>query len=712
VNAPPEECLTGLTSKPRVKKILVYDLESKDGPTQKPGFTRVFMGGVYDGTRFCLFRNLPGVKRKKQNWPTWAIDDGGCLDGMMRYVLRKQYRGHAIYAHNGGNFDHLHLLPWLTKRIAEFSYRIVPMQSSIQVLKVTERSTGYAWTFLDSVRLFPMTLDQAAKSFGYEGKLRHDLNLHEGDPSWEPYLERDCKALYQCLSEFQELILHKLGGELGITAPSTAMKLYRRSYMGRGKAPAMIPQHRHHKGCTGVIADPENAARLLPCEGCLHAWIRRGYYGGNVQVFQADAYQDALGNHVRGAKNVSYYDINSSYPRAMLDPMPGGVMKQYGPKKGPEDFARLEQQAVGFVECEVSIPRSCYLPPLPYRAPKTGKLIFPTGTFSGVWAWSELKLLSDPLVGGRITKVVRSVWYEKKTLFFDFVKELYNYRDKDSPDYDSGLALISKLMMVSLYGKFGMNEERKEIYVLRKDEKPPEGASFPRFEDGQEDVLSRVCFVTKRVAPPYIAPQISAQITALGRVRLWESMATVLRMGGILYYGDTDSLLTNLASLPTSHELGALKNEYPGKTIDVELVGAKMYLLRAGDFFAGEHKPICHNAACDEEGCLRCLSCPGCVSVKLRMKGFPKDVRTEENLRKLQAGETVYFERLEKLGAMAEKGFLKPPAMRRVSKRHVTAYDKRILHEDGTTSPLHILEEKMLNGVSTVKKDGLSMNMH
>jgi hypothetical protein len=94
------------------------------------------------------------------------------------------------------------------------------------------------------------------------------------------------------------------------------------------------------------------------------------------------------------------------------------------------------------------------------------------------------------------------------------------------------------------------------------------------------------------------------------------------------------------------------------------------------------------------------------------MKGFPKDVRTEENLRKLQAGETVYFERLEKLGAMAEKGFLKPPAMRRVSKRHVTAYDKRILHEDGTTSPLHILEEKMLNGVSTVKKDGLSMNMH
>jgi hypothetical protein len=678
----PEECLTGLISSPRVKKILVLDLESKDGESQKPGFTRVFLAGVYDGARFVSFRNLKDVKRKASEWATHALEDGGCLDSLLRYVLRREFRGHSIYAHAGGNFDYLHLLPWLTKRITEFTYRIIPVQSSIQVLKVTERRSGYSWTFLDSFRLLPMGLDKAAKTFGFAGKLTHDLAMHEDDPRWETYLRGDCEALHQSVDHFQELILGKLGGELGITAPSTAMKLFRRQYMGRGKSPAMIPQHRHAKGCEGIEVDPNDREKYIPCEGCLHKWIRRGYYGGRVEVFQADPFLDPEGTPVRGGKDVTYYDINSSYPRAMLEEMPGGIVKQYGPKKTADDFRRLEADAIGFVECEVEIPRTCYLPPLPFRHVKTGKLIFPTGRFSGVWPWSELKLLYDPIVGGKITKITKSVWYEKKTLFFDFVKELYAYRDKGGSNYDEGLALIAKLMMNSLYGKFGMNEDRREIYVLRKDEKPPEGATFPRFEDGQENVLSRVCYVDKRVAPPYIIPQISAQITSLARVRLWSFMADVLRKGGILYYCDTDSLTSNLRSLRTGPELGELKNEYPGKTIDIELVGAKMYLLRVNDYFAGEHLPSCNNK-----------KCPGCQTVKVAMKGIPKDEKTEANLRRLQAGEAIEFYRLEKIGAMAEKGFLLPPALKKASKRHVSKYDKRVMADDGTTTPIHILPE-------------------
>jgi hypothetical protein len=670
----PDECLTALLSKVKRHRMVVYDLESKDGPTQKPGFTRVFLAGVYDGAEFTSFRNVKpdGVVRWEERghkheipnqstvaWERQAISDGGCIDQVMRHLLSSAHRGAYIYAHNGGGFDHLHVLPWLRARTAEYAWKVIPVASSIQVMTVQHRASKQTWKFLDSFRLLPMSLDQASKSFGFAGKLVHDLNMVEDDPRWEKYLERDCKALYEALEQFQTLLTDKLGGEMGITAPSSAMKLYRRKYMGHGKTPALIPQHRHFKECLTEKRD---------CEGCLHAWIRRGYYGGRVEVFRP-----------RG-EGVSYYDINSSYPRAMLEDMPGGECRQYGPSKREKDFLHFERSAVGFVECDVDIPDTCYLPPLPHRDEKSGKLLFPVGRFTGVWSWSELKLLSDSLVQGTILNVKRSVWYERKNLFFDFVKELYAYRDKASAEYEEGLALISKLMMNSLYGKFGMNEDRREIIVLGPGESAPEGATFPRLEDGEDDVTSKVCYVEKRVSPPYIIPQISAQITALARVRLWSCMAGVLRRGGKLYYCDTDSLITDLGDLRTSSELGELKNEYPGETLTVELVGPKMYLLQKRTPFEKAH-----TSSCDSK------NCHGCDTTKLAMKGIPKDLRNLETLRALQRGETVSFPRLERLGAMAGRQFLEPPRMRQAKKSMKAKNDKRVFVEDVDSRP-HILE--------------------
>jgi len=700
------ESLTALLSKVRRHRIVVYDLESKDGPTQRPGFTRVFLAGVYDGSEFKSFRNIQkgylseGARggggasaRDSLLWERRAIEDGGCIDQLMRHLLSHAYRGAYIYAHNGGNFDHLHVLPWLRARTAEFAWKVIPVQSSIQVLSIQHRASKQTWKFLDSFRLLPMSLDQASKTFGFKGKLTHDLKLDENDPKWEPYLEQDCKALYEALSEFQNLLVDKLGGEMGITAPSSAMKLYRRRYMGHGKTPAIIPQHRHFKECS---------TRGEACDGCLHAWIRRGYYGGRVEVFRP-----------RG-KGVSYYDINSSYPRAMLEDMPGGEMRQFGPSKGPEDFAKFEKSAVGFVECEVEIPDTCYLPPLPYRCPRTGKLLFPVGRFSGVWSWHELKLLSDPLVEGTILNIKRSVWYERKSLFFDYVKELYAYRDKSDPHYEEGLAAICKLMLNSSYGKFGMNEDRREILVLGPGESAPEGATFPRLEDGEDDLLSRVCYVETRVSPPYIIPQISAQITSIARVRLWLFMADVLRQRGKLYYCDTDGFLTNLNNLRCSSELGELKNEYPGERLTVELVGPKMYLLEKEKPFEKEHLRSCpmhpayttdsekgapamplKNASLPSDGS---SDCKGCASQKLAMKGIPKDLRTVETLRAFQRGEEVSYLRLEKLGAMASRQFVEPPRMRTVKKSLKSANDKRVFDDDIDSRPRKIEPLKLREG--------------
>lgn len=650
----PVECLTALTSPAKKHKILVYDLESKDGDTQQPGFTRVFLAGLFDGTTFQSFRNDPRVDALP--WEERALAEGGTVDTLMRAILTRKHRGKYVYAHNGGSFDHLHILPWLTRHIDEFSYTIIPLQSSIQVLKVTSRTTLHSWTFLDSLRLLPMSLDKAAKTFGFEGKLTHSLRKHENDDSWWTYLERDCTALYEAVSQCQHLILERLGGEMGITAPSTSMKLYRRRFMGHGAAPAMIPQHRHWKRCTDSN-----------CQGCLHAWIRQGYHGGRVEVFR------------RKATRQSYYDINSSYPAAMREDMPAGELHTFGPNKGVRDFPKLHQKYIGFIECEVFIPEDCDLPPLPYADPISKKLLFPVGRFAGVWSYDELKLLQHPRVGGRITRVLKSAWYERKTCFFDFVKELYSYRDKSAMTYEEGLAMLAKLMMNSLYGKFGMNEDRREIIVLKPGEKPPVGAKLPAFANGEEDALARVFYVEKRVSPPYIIPQISAHITALARIRLWGFLMGCVELGGKPAYCDTDSLICDLPNLPTSNELGALKNEYPGELLSVEAVGPKMYLLSKRKAFVGEHKSSCRSK---KNG-----KCKGCKNRKLAMKGIPKELRTVATLRTFQKGGKIRFRRLEKLGAMAERFFAYSPTMIRVEKSLLGGFSKRVEFRDGSTKP-------------------------
>ena len=647
------EKLTKLVSPVKPKDILVYDLESKDADTQEPGFTRVFLAGVYDGTVFRAFRN--GEDCQAQDWQLRAISDDGCIDRLMREVLQRKNHGKFVFAHNGGSFDHLHLVPWLLRHFDEFEFQIVPIQSAIQILKVKHRTNKRHWVFLDSIRLLPMSLDKAAKSFGFKGKLEHDLSMHEDDERWETYLKADCVALFQAVTRFRDLIEKKLNGEMGVTAPSTAMKLFRRSFLGRGMSPNEVPQHRHFPSCQNE-----------DCLGCLHDWVRRGYYGGRTEIFRMSG------------EGLSYYDINSSYPASMLSPMPAGDLVVVEGDLAPPE---VRHRSIGFVECEVTIPEDCYLPPLPHRDVELGKLIFPVGTFTGVWSYDELKLLMDPLVRGRMTKVIRSVWYVRKTLFFDFVKELYAYRDKANPKYEEGMALVCKLMLNSLYGKFGMNEDRHEVIVVPKGEKPPEGAKPSIDPDGEDNLTSPVWYVPKRVSPEYVIPQISAQITALSRIRLWRFMAKVLERGGNLYYCDTDSIITNIDDLPCSSELGALKNEYPGEKLDVELIAPKMYLMSKSKPFDGEHK----------QGC-KSKECKGCSLDKLTMKGIPKQLRKIETLRRLKAGKTICFERLGKLGSMAKTGFRNPPRMENVKKSIASMYDKRVVLKDGNTHPIILSE--------------------
>lgn len=673
--------LEPLTGTVKRKKFCVVDIESKKDDTQEAGFTRPFLVGTYDPTEdeYVQFRNLPHLADR--DWWERHILPGGCVDQFLNYVLSKRFVGYNIYAHNGGSFDHLFWLAWLTMHRDEFEFEVVPVQSSIQKIEVWRRPEAGGkikerWTFLDSMKLLPMGLERACKTFGLPGKKQHDLNMHESLPLWDEYLQQDCFALAEVMTKAHDLIEHVLGGEVGMTTPATSMKLFRRQFLGRGESPNRIPRHAHWPDCKKKFRTKKKEAE---CPGCCHEWVRRAYYGGRTELFQS--YGEGL----------NYYDINSSYVAAMRETMPAGAREV----TDHLDWNRHEH-FVGFVECTVRIPEDCYLPPLPHRDQETGKLIFPVGVFTGVWDCEELKLLEHPSVRGEILHVQKVVWFQRKHVFIDMVDKLWGLRDKNRKDFDEGLSALAKLLGNGLYGKFGMKQDRTTVVFAKNVTNPQEECflcgktkSPQQFVcqacDGSTpangDVTSDVWYQHKHVDASYIIPQIAAHITTLARVRIWRFMRQALDAGGNLYYADTDSIITDV-ELASSSALGELKNEYP----DVpDLRGAfiqpKVYMLESEQGFPTK----------DDEGNL--LPQEKWKRSKVTMKGFPPRMRTKENLEKLLDGETLDWERLEKVRTLARGGFKYPPKMAKVSKSFKSKYDKRVLDANGLTKPKVLFED-------------------
>lgn len=553
--------LTPLTADIKQRPFATFDLESKDGESKTiPGFTRVFLAGFYDGESYESFRG----------------DD--CIANLMLCMLQPRYLGWHLYAHNGGRFDFLHLLPWLASHARTLGFRFcaIPAGKSggIQILDIWKvnakgKKIGKGkWRLLDSIKLIPLALEKACKTFKLPGKEKLPLETHEDDKQWEVYNEQDCKALWSVLGRFHTMVEDNLGGEVGITTPATAMKTFRRKYL------------------THKIPRGEDA----------HEFVFSTYCGGRVEVFQ------------RESSGLSYYDINSSYPSVMREPMPCGDPIFWNGLP-PEAFTQEGSEYVGFVEADVEIDE--YIPPLPVK--RDSKLLFPTGRISGRWDWAELSLCR-----AGIRRWGKSVWFKSKPLLRTMVEDLYPYRDKSRQGYDEGLAYVVKILLNSLYGKFGQSALRRKVVPWNED--LPKGA-IP--VDGTSE--SPVWYIDEEVTAPYIMPQIAAHVTALARIKLYAHMVAA---GPSLAYCDTDSIITS-SQLECSTQLGELKNEYPGVTFSGTFLAPKLYMLRGSD-----------------------------GSTKVVAKGIRE--RTEHTFNTLASGGTVSSFELEKLGKLAHAGFRKP----------------------------------------------------
>lgn len=365
-----------------------------------------------------------------------------------------------------------------------------------------------------------------------KGYARKPKNKEEKE-ELEIYNKRDCEITYEFM-KFLQSGFAELGGKTKLTSASTSMDIFRRKYLRKS------------------IVKEDYVLQRKP-EDTIHEFIFESYYGGRTEVFKR-----GLINH-----KLKAYDINSLYPSVMLNhyPHPESVKLSNSPTISMIQFE-------GISEVTVYAPYMEY-PILPCRSEE--KLTFPTGLFRGVYTHIELRKAIEK--GYKIVKMYKTLWYKRNFFpFKTYVTDLYNKR-LEFKKINSPMELVTKLLMNSLYGKFGQRKMTDSQIIDFQSLSEEETRDFKNNEYATETKDGRFILMNKpkECYKPFVIPIFASYTTAMARLKLHGYLE---KYGA--YYCDTDSCFTR-KSMPESSKIGAMKLEYDIKK--AILVKPKMYML-------------------------------------------------------------------------------------------------------------------------------------
>ena len=465
----------------------------------------------------------------------------------LEYILsHKESRHRRLYAHNGGNFDWPHLIVWLMDN--GFSpERIRVLMAGGMILGIDVRiRKGVVVHLRDSYRLLPESLAKLTKSFKVEHQkldiadtLHHELAESDRFRFLE-YCVHDVLGLQEVLFSFWSMIYRLVGsiGELPMTLPALAMRLWRLTAPQEG------------------IMTPRNKK--------LKALERRAYSGGRTECFR-----------VGRTSEVNVYDVNSLYPAVMQAiEVPAGYRGGFTREYHPEHLGLYD---VTFQQTNTDAK--------PVLRDEASNDFLYQG--AGVYTTVELDLLRE--VGGNFTVKEGYVFHQSRNLFADFITNWYGIRLEAQRNGDTGLSYVCKILMNSLYGKFGQKEEGWTLYLMPREE------LIRRLQAGEQiKEMGEFVLVMEERHNETTFVSIAAYITAAARSVLYGFISEAESRGGFVWYCDTDSVHVSNAELCTSDDLGAVKHEYTGPA---SYAGKKLYAL--GDKL--KHKGVSKRAGITAE---------------------------------------------------------------------------------------------------------------
>lgn len=449
-------------SKKLANKFITLDIETYT----IDGIMKPYCVGIFDG------------KKKTTYYLTDYENEERMLFYALINVIKAKYHLYNVYVHNLSKFDGIFLLNAL-KRIGNTDVKITRKDGKFINIKVTYNDK-YTINFRDSLLILPVSLAKLAKAFDLEdkgifpykfvdNKYNSDIdlnyrgeipakmyfdNISESDytnlsrlypntlnnwfsesDSWDlrketiKYCELDCELLYNVLIKYNEYIFKYFKLNIGKypTLPSLAFAIFRSNFL------------------------PEQQIPLLNED--LNIDIRESYSGGSVDVYKPYG------------KNIIGYDVNSLYPFVMKNmQMPVGV-----PTYFEGDITQFEDisNKLGFFEVQVKAPDNLKHPILQVKLKTDAgiRTVSPLGCWTG-WYFSEE--INNAKTFGYEFKINKGYLFDKANIFNDYIETLYEIKKtshKDEPMY-----LISKLLMNSLYGRFGMNQILEKSIIINDDE--------------------------------------------------------------------------------------------------------------------------------------------------------------------------------------------------------------------------------------------------
>jgi len=440
----------------------------------------------------------------------WGWTEKEILD----YIYDK-YKGYHLYAHNL-SFDLGVILGEMIldhdKRFHWHNYFCNVIYPHPCYATFSKNKRGVL-RFADTVPFFKMSLKKAAEFIGYKKKLERPDYLGERKPKknemeyFIKYAMMDAEICYELALKIA--VLHEefdVPINYTVSIASLSAKIFRKYFI--------------------EYPIPKQPTKIMNM-------ALESYHGGRTEAFGF--------GHV---KDVTFYDINSSYPYSMSNiKIPIGTEWKRTTILSEDGFYNI----------------SCFIPkkkitPLPYD--KNGLLQFPCGYFKRITV-TGIEAIEIKKVSSQFKVNEGYVYYGKYTRYMkDFVDCFFTKKKeaKSKVDY-----MFFKLIMNSLYGKtIQMNSDKMNIggYIS--------GKGFIKNEE------------VKRPSGLF-NPVIASWITAMSRIVLYRKMDAY---EPYVLYCDTDSIATTrkCPKLESSKELGLFQLEKTGS--DFFVIREKFYMLK------------------------------------------------------------------------------------------------------------------------------------
>lgn len=389
---------------------------------------------------------------------------------------------------------------------------------------------------LDTMNYVPMSLKKIGESIGI---LKYDINFDKcTDEELSNYCKQDVEIIFTFISKLIFFLEEYNLSKLKPTVSSLSMNIFRHKFYNKKNNPIYI-----------------------------HAWNkaieleRMSYRGGISDCFKIGTFKEKLYK----------LDINSMYPHIMKEkylPVKLLLYRDISTCKSKillDLFKKYNKDKLIIARCKIFLPKEYAYILVKTKINKQNKSMFLSGTFIVTLTTPELNFV---LKYGKILEVFNIAIYEKSIIFKSFVEFFYQARLKFDKENNHVFKLFCKIILNSLYGKFGQVQtsynvtENKEInfnskYII----------DAPNNDKYLEMTLGNRTFEVeengKNSFDSFVA--ISSFVTSYARMYLIVMLLKAKREN--VYYLDTDCLIVNLIGYNLLHdlidktELGKLKLE-------------------------------------------------------------------------------------------------------------------------------------------------------